>query len=79
MKSKNPLEEWGELFNYAAKQLGNLANGQPDLTSFLWGMLAGGIATCVIGYFVWPYVVAALKVIPAYREMVEELKRRGII
>jgi hypothetical protein len=36
----------------------------PDINSFLWGMLAGFIATVVVEgvalYFTWPYLASAL-------------------
>lgn len=43
------------------------ANSDPpfDLSSFLWGIVAGGIITIVVEgvaiYFTWPYVLSFLK------------------
>jgi hypothetical protein len=44
----------------------------PDLTSFLYGMLAGGLITlmveAVVLYFTWPYIVSALGALGAVKK-----------
>jgi len=54
-----------------------------DWESFGWGLLGGALATAAIGgtvlYFTWPYIVATLRTIPVFKEMVAEAKAKGLI
>lgn len=50
---------------------------------FGWGLLIGFLATLSVGgavlYFAWPYVASSLKILPFFKEAVEEAKARGLI